>query len=321
VETSQVITEAAAAESRRSIRDLLAMRRAVGRESLDVFFYPSVYSYFPVRKRQPLVVGIHDAIPDRNPQYAFASRRQEFFWRAKMRLAIAQADRIVTVSEYSRKALREILNIPSERMEIVSEGVSPEFRKLDLIREAEPFVLYVGGLNPHKNISALIRAFAKVREARAGLRLVLAGGYAEDRFKVVYQDLRELVRKLGIEDSVTFAGYVSDEELCRLYNRAALFASASLDEGFGLPVLEAMACGTPVVVNSGNAMEEIAGDAGLVVDARDEAELARAIERILGDPGLAAELSARGLRRAASFSWDESARRLLRVLEETVSRK
>jgi glycosyltransferase involved in cell wall biosynthesis len=206
-------------------------------------------------------------------------------------------------------------------MEIVSEGVSPEFRKLDLIREAEPFVLYVGGLNPHKNIPALIRAFAKVREARAGLRLVLAGGYAEDRFKVVYQDLRELVRKLGIEDSVTFAGYVSDEELCRLYNRAALFASASLDEGFGLPVLEAMACGTPVVVNSGNAMEEIAGDAGLVVDARDEAELARAIERILGDPGLAAELSARGLRRAASFSWDESARRLLRVLEETVSRK
>jgi glycosyltransferase involved in cell wall biosynthesis len=119
-----------------------------------------------------------------------------------------------------------------------------------------------------------------------------------------------------MEHAVVFSGYVPDEELCRLYNRAALFASTSLDEGFGLPALEAMACGAPVVVSSGNAMEEIVGDAGLVVEPRDETALAAAMSRILDDPALAAALSDKAVRRAAAFSWDEAARRLLRVLEK-----
>ena len=263
-----------------------------------------------------MVVGIHDTIADRNPQFAFASKRQEMFWRWKVRLAILQADRILTVSDYSKRCVEQTLGVRASRISVVYEAASPVFRKLGASGGSGDFVLYVGGISPNKNLPALVRAFARM-EAGDGLNLMLVGDYENDGFKGCYQELTALVRTMGLTEKVVFTGYVPDEELCVLYNSARVFVLPSLDEGFGLPVLEAMACGAPVIIGSGNAMEEVAGDAAVAVDPRDEAALARALDRVLRDEPFRAELAGKSLRRAAEFSWDSAARSLLKVFEET----
>lgn len=316
VGTSQSVTQGAAAGSRRRVSDLLRMSLAVAAEKLDLFFFPSVYSYFPLLRRVPMALGIHDTIADRNPQFAFASRRQEVFWRWKVKLAIAQARTIVTVSEYSSRCLQQWFQVPPARIRIVSEGASPVFRKLDPRPAAEPFILYVGGISPNKNLATLIRAFARIEIRQHGLKLNLVGDYQLDGFKSCHQELTELVHQLNLDDRVRFLGFVPDDELCVLYNQARLFVLPSLDEGFGLPVLEAMSCGTPVVVNAGNAMEELVADCGVVVDARDCTTLAAAIDNLLENPGSLEALAEKGRRRAAQFSWESAARSLLAVFEE-----
>jgi glycosyltransferase involved in cell wall biosynthesis len=263
-----------------------------------------------------MVLGIHDTIADRNPRFAFASRRQEFLWRWKVKAAIAQAARIVTVSNYSRRCLQEWFGIEESRLRVVSEAASPVFRKLDEIPTAHPFILYVGGISPNKNLGALIRAFGATRACQRGLKLYLVGDYSGDSFKSCYHDLARLVHQRRLEDQVRFLGFVPDEELCVLYNQARLFVLPSLDEGFGLPVLEAMACGTPALVNAGNAMEEVVGEAGIVVDSRRDTVLAAAIDQLLEDPARLAELAAKAHCRARQFTWDAAARSLLAVFEE-----
>jgi len=315
VRTSKPATKAARPKSRRTVPDLVRMARAVVREKLDLLFFPMVYSYFPVWKRHPIVVAIHDIIPESHPGPAFATRWNERLWHVKRRLAVAQADRIVTISEYSRRGLSKLLRMPERRIHVVYLAASRQFRRLDIARDQPPFFLTVGGLNPHKNLATLVRAFGKLHPGHTGLRLVLAGAYNPD--SAWGRDLRGLVSSLGLNEAVSFTGYVPDPALCELYNRAAMLVFPSLDEGFGLPALEAMACGCPVIVSSGNALEEVAGGAAVVVNACGEEDLRAAMERVLCDADLAADLSARGLRRAAEFSWDASARRLIEIFEET----
>lgn len=318
VNTSQKVSESARADSRRSLADLCRMSRAVARHKLDLLFFPSVYSYFPVLRSTRMALGIHDTIADRNPRFAFESRKQELFWRWKVRLAIRQADRIVTVSEYSKRCVEQTLRVPASRIQVVHEAASPVFRKIDGIGGAGDFILFVGGISPNKNLAVLIRAFARM-QSRNGLRLLLVGDYRNDGFKGCHRELVALVESLGLDGKVVFAGYVPDPELCVLYNRARLFVLPSLDEGFGLPVLEAMACGAPVVIASGNAMEEVAGDAAVAVDSRDEGALAAALDRALNDESYRAGLAERSLRRAAQFSWDIAARSLLNTFEEMLA--
>jgi glycosyltransferase involved in cell wall biosynthesis len=318
VGTSQTVAESARADGRRSIGDLMRMSRAVARHKLDLLFFPSVYSYFPVLRPVPMVLGIHDTIADRNPQLAFASKRQELFWWLKVRLGILQADKILTVSHYSKRCVEQCLRVPSSQIRVVYEAASPVFRKLSGPGGTGDYLLYVGGISPNKNLAMLVRAFARLKR-RDGLKLLLVGDFKNDGFKGCYMELTALVQELGLDSEVLFPGYVPDEELCRLYNQARAFVLPSLDEGFGLPVLEAMACGSPVVIGTGNAMEEVAGDAAILVDARDEVALSGALDRVLSDAPYRAELAQKSLRRATEFSWDAAARSLLRLFEETGS--
>ena len=319
VHTATSVEQAATSEGRRSIGDLLRMSRSVAREPLDLFFFPSVYSYFPLLRGVKTVLGIHDTIADRNPGFSFASRRQETFWRWKVKLAIAQADTILTVSEYSKRCVHELLGVPEPRISVLYEAASAHFRKLPAQTAADPYILYVGGISPNKNLAALVRAFSRLEARRRGVRLLLVGDYKSDGFKGCHAELVELIGKLKLNGEVEFAGYVPDDRLCEMYNRASLFAMPSLDEGFGLPALEAMACGAPVVVSTGNSLTEIVGDAALAVDPRDEAALAQAMDRILGDERLAANLRERSLRRAAQFSWDAASARLLQIFQDTTN--
>lgn len=318
VELSSPVAEAASSEGRRSIPDLFRMARALRREALDLVFFPSVYSYFPVLSRRPVIVCIHDTIPERDPKLHFASWRQAAFWRAKVRLALTQAKIVLTVSEYSKRCLAEVLKVPESRIRVIYEAASPMFRKLDPALPKEPLLLYVGGFNPHKNLATLVRAFARLAPRRPDLKLRLVGNHRADAFKGVAGAIEQLAAHFGLAERVIFTGYIPDEELCRLYNRAAMVVLPSLEEGFGLPALEAMACGTPIVATGGHAVEEVARGAGIFVDATSDAALAAAIEELLADPERARRLGERGRQRAAAFSWDRAADELLGIFEETV---
>jgi alpha-1,3-rhamnosyl/mannosyltransferase len=315
VATSQGVTESATAGSHRSPRDLVRMSLAV-REPLDLFFFPSVYSYFPLMRRIPVVVGIHDTIADRNPQFSFSSKKAEWLWHAKVRLAIAQADTILTVSQYSKRSIAEWFHVPADRIAVMQEAASAQFCVREFEAPPLPFALYVGGISPNKNLALLIRAFARSRARSQGAQLLLVGDYRSDRFKGNYTELKALVAALEVGCQVVFTGFVPDEELCRLYNTCTLFVMPSLDEGFGLPAIEAMACGRPVIVSSGNSLEEVVGDAGLTVDPHSVEELTAAMDRLFSSDDLRQTLGKRAIRRAREFSWEGAARQLLEAFEQ-----
>jgi glycosyltransferase involved in cell wall biosynthesis len=320
VATSQGVAQSATADSHRSLRDLLRMSLAV-REPLDLFFFPSVYSFFPLLRRIPVIVGIHDTIADRNPQFSFSSQKQRWLWRAKVRLALAQADTILTVSQYSKRSIAEWFDVPADRIAVVQEAASPQFYVRDFEPPPRPFALYAGGISPNKNLALLIRAFSRSDARAQGVQLVLAGDYTSDRFKGNYAELKALVAELDVGRQVVFTGFVPDEELCRLYNTCTVFVMPSLDEGFGLPAIEAMSCGRPVIVSSGNSLEELVGDAGLTVDPHKPEELTAAIDRIFSCEDLRRSLAKRAIQRASQFSWETAARQLLEVFEQTRARR
>lgn len=258
------------------------------------------------------VVTFHDVtfliMPWRYP----VARR--WYMRAATQASARLADAIIAVSETVARDVRERLPAAAGKVQVVREGVSDRFRPVsepgavERCREAyglsRPYLLHVGRLDPGKNLQSLLAAFARTcRAAGAPHDLVLAGpsGWKNEGF------FRTL-RGLGLEDRVKVLGYVPDDLMPALYGGADVFVFPSLYEGFGLPPLEAMACGTPVVASSRSAMPEVLGDAALLVDPRSPDDLAAAIGRVLGDAALRQRLREAGLRRAAAFSWDEAAR-------------
>jgi glycosyltransferase involved in cell wall biosynthesis len=177
------------------------------------------------------------------------------------------------------------------------------------------FVLAVGNLQPRKNLLRLIKAFASVREQMEGIQLVVVGK-AQWQASAVY----ETVKHMGLEGDVLFLGYVPDGDLMLLYNCARVFVYPSIYEGFGLPVVEAMACGTPVVTSNTSSLPEVAADAAILVDPHSEEQIADALRRVLLDPDLALSLSRKGLRRAKQFSWQQTAQDTVAVYQTVLGR-
>ncbi|MDH4066569.1 MAG: glycosyltransferase family 4 protein, partial [Acidobacteriota bacterium] len=238
--------------------------------------------------------------------------------RPLMRAAIRGADAIVTVSHSARRDLLRLHPVDPERVTVVHEAASPAFRpvtdpaRLDTVRRRHGlparFVLYVGTIEPRKNLPRLLEAFARARRGGLPHRLVCVGPYGW-----ASRDLAGHVVQLGLVDQVLFTGYVPFEDLPAIYSLADLFVFPSLYEGFGLPVVEAMACGTPVVTSASSSLAEIAGDAAMTVDPTSIDALAEAIGRLGRDADLRRALSALGLARAESFSWAQAAREMLAV--------
>ena len=268
-------------------------------------------------RRVPTVVGIHDTIADRNPDFAFAGAQQRMFWKAKVKAAIFQADLVMTVSDYSRRCLTETLGIRKEVIRIVPEAASPMFRPPAEGSGRDPYVLYVGGISPNKNLGVLVQAFAKL-DSRWTLKL--AGDYESDGFRNCFQEIQELSVQLGVHDQVEFLGFVSDADLIGLYQRASLFVLPSFDEGFGLPAIEAMASGVPVIVSRGNSLEEVVGDTGITFPMHDADALSAAMRHVLSDERTWRRMSEDGMRRAAEYSWPAAAASLVRILEEAACR-
>jgi len=263
----------------------------------------------------PSVVTIHDCIHLLFPQY-LPSRMAFRYARFMMGDALRRSALVFTVSEASRAdILRFYPSTVPEKVHLVPNAIDAELlqdpgpAEMERVRERYQlrgrFVLFAGNVKPHKNLERLIRAFARVRaqEGNEDLRLVLIGDEVSR-----YGSLRRTVEEAGVRQDVRFFGFVPHGTLAALYRMAAVFAFPSLYEGFGLPPLEAMACGTPVVTSRISSLPEVVGDAALLVDPYSEEAIAQGIARVLDDEELRRGLVERGLLRAASFSWERSVR-------------
>jgi glycosyltransferase involved in cell wall biosynthesis len=334
VEVVRVATEvptirAAAANGSRSLGDMWAVSRAISRRKFDLFFFPSVYSYVPLLGSVPELVTIHDVIPERFPELVFPTLRSKLFWRAKVALACRRAHLVLTVSEYSRRCLEETLRIPAKKLRVVHEAGDPAFQRVaDLdtaaviaqlgVPAGARLLVYVGGFSPHKNLVSLIGWFEAIakRAAFSDVRLVLVGDYQTDPFFSCYPELQKLIAERQLKGRAIFPGYMRDESLRALFHAATALVLPSMCEGFGLPAVEAAACGTPVIVTTASPLPELLGEGAIAVSPQDHAGWIEAMARVLSDERLRQRMSAAGLAATAKLSWENSARQLLGVFRE-----
>jgi glycosyltransferase involved in cell wall biosynthesis len=281
------------------------------------------------RWRRPTVVTVLDIIPylirDRPDLRPFGHALDAAFYRLAL-VGLRRADALIAISEYTRRTLIETLGVAPERVHTVPlavdhavfkpVAVGPDFDQRHGLPPDGQVVLYVGSDDPRKDLPSLLRAFALARARRPGATLVLAG---PRQFPGAREGLVALAGELGIAERVRFLGAVPDADLAGLYSRSDLLVLPSLYEGFGLPPLEAMACGTPVVCARTSSLPEVVGDAGLLVAAGRPDELADAIVDLLSDRAKRAELSARGRARAAAFTWERVAAATQAVYRTVVS--
>ena len=318
---------AASSTGRRSITDLLAMGRAVSRANLDLIYFPATYSFFPVWGVPRVVVTMHDTLALARPELVFPSRAGRFAWALKEHAAVRLADRIVTVSESARRDLLAWFRLPEDRVRVVGEGPAAVFgprpegpesaaalARHGLVAGAK-FFLYVGGLSPHKNLLRLIEGFARSRLDRDNHRLVLVGDTG-DVFHTHVPELRAAVESFGLGDRVVFTGFVPDDDLVFLYNRAEALVQPSLMEGFGLPAVEAMACGAAVASSTAGSLPEVVGDAGVYFDPTDVEAIAATLRALADQPGLRRELRDQARLRAGRYTWASAARTLLDCFDE-----
>lgn len=321
------LAEPAADEARRA-PDLLRLARAVRRRDVDAFLFPSVYTYFPV-VGVPTVVGVHDTIATDLPGLTLPGRRARAAWRVKEGVALRRASALFTVSEPSRAGLAARLRTDPERIAVIPEAPDPVFAPRPAAKRAkavaaqglapgEPFLLFVGGISPHKNLATLLDACAALRARRADVpTLVAVGELSEDPYLSATADVRGQIARLGLGSSVRLPGFVPDEALAGLYSAATAVVLPSLAEGFGLPAVEAAACGAPVVASDLPAHRASLGDAALYFPARDARALAAQLERLLDDPALGPELGRSARAAVAGLTWDAAAGALRRLLLDT----
>ncbi len=289
---------------RRTLQDAYEMYfRAVARvRGYRVYHEPN---HVPMRFGGVTITTIHDLSVLRYPQWHPADRVR--WYERGFRRGVEQTQHFIAVSDFTRREMMELLGIGAERITVIHQGPREVFapagegewaetlRRYEITR---PYFLYVGTLEPRKNLRGLLAAYRALPEGlRKRYQLVIAGG-------IGWGDLPEL----GAGENVRLVGYVSDEELRRLYSACQAFVWPSLYEGFGLPPLECMACGRPVITSNTASLPEVVGEAALTVHPQDEMELYAALRRMAEDEGLVADLARRAVERAASFSWRRCAR-------------
>jgi glycosyltransferase involved in cell wall biosynthesis len=272
----------------------------------------------PVLSPCPTVVTVYDLsfiyFPDRYPPL------QRIYLTSQTRRSCRQARRVVTISESGRQDVHKLFDVPLERIAVINPGVDPNFyprsqNEIEAFRSRQElpqeYVLHVGTLQPRKSIPTLIMAFASLN--RPELQLILIGGKGW-----AYEEIFSLVRELNLEERVRFTGYVSDGELPLWYNAAAVLVFPSVYEGFGLPIAEAMASGTPVVAANTSSIPEATGSAARLFKVQDGAELSDHIAAVLDDPHLAATMRENGLQQSRRFSWERAGEDMVDVYRQAL---
>lgn len=290
---------------------------------LDLLHSPDFV--LPERRPYAGVVTVHDLAFLRFPRLVTPQAARYY---ARVREAVQSAERVIAVSDCTRRDLLELLDVPEEKVRVVYEAagsafhpqaIDPQERRTYGGRVLAPqqFVLFVGTIEPRKNLAGLLRAFHRMRERHPHLdphpRLVIAG---EEGW--LSEEVFRIVNELRLAQEVAFVGRVPTADLVWLYRAARFFVFPSLYEGFGLPPLEAMACGTPVIASTAGALPEVVGDGGWLVPPGDVDGWADAMARLWSDEALREQLRTRGLERASRFSWEEAARKTLAVYREAI---
>jgi alpha-1,3-rhamnosyl/mannosyltransferase len=325
-------TQAAAASGYRSPRDMLRLTRAVWREKPDVFFSPSVYTYFPLPPGQTAVVAIHDTIPERFPELTLPTPRARFFWKAKVALAIVQARFIMTVSDYAARDIVRVHGVARARIRVVNEAPAATFRPAAAARvrataahyglaDSARWFVYVGGFNPHKRVEAIVRAHAIAarQEPHDPPHLLLVGRTEGDPFHGNIARIRSEIAACGTESLVHWTGFVADEALRDLHTGAVALVLASEAEGFGLPAVEAAACGTPVIATTASPLPQLLEGGGLFIEPGDADGMAAAMLRLLREAELRSRLGACAHARAAELTWENAAHSALTILREAAA--
>jgi alpha-1,3-rhamnosyl/mannosyltransferase len=304
--------------------DQARLPRAAARDGVDLLFSP--YDKGPLRAACPVVLTAHDLLFLTLSEYR--GIRRALYDRSYLLLRQRMFDRasaLLTVSGVSRDDLVRLFGIPRERIRVVPNAVAGTYRRVeDKVRVERvkaaygvtgDYLMHVGNFKPHKNTKALLDAYGRLPEGLRGRYRMVLVGYLD----AAGEEVRRAAAARGLSERVVFPGGVADGDLPALYSGASVFAFPSLYEGFGIPPLEAMACGTPVVCADSPPLPEAVGDAALTVDARRPQSLADAIARILEDESLRAHYRARGFARVALFSVERVTRMILDVLEEAAS--
>ena len=308
-----------------SVTEQFAVPMDLRRESVDLFHAP--HYVLPLLTPCRSVVTIHDCIHLRFPQY-LPSRVGYAYARAQMWTATHKAARVMTVSEASKRDILRYFRVPESRIDVIYNAIDERFwnepapeeiaRVRERYRLTDPFILYAGNIKPHKNLERLIEAFNLLRQNSPELRDVQLLIIGDEISK--YATLRRAVHRYKLHKHVRFFGFVRDQTLAALYRLADVFVFPSLYEGFGLPPLEAMASGTPVITSNVSSLPEVVGDAAIMIDPYEPAAIAEAIHRVLTDAPLRVDLRARGLTRAREFSWERSIQRVRQIYEEVSGR-
>jgi glycosyltransferase involved in cell wall biosynthesis len=297
----------------------MALPRDLAAVQPDVCHFTN--SLAPLRAPCPLVITLHD-------MSLFVHARlhplkSQLFVRPIIPVVARRAAAIITVSQHAKREIVAGLQIPPEKVHVIYEAAAPQYHVLTDsagladVRQRynlrKPFVLYVGTIEPRKNLTRLVLAFAQAQRQQPDLELILVG-----QLGWKYASLLKAIEDLQLGSAVRRLGYVPDEDLPALYNLARVLAFPSLYEGFGLPVVEAMACGTPVLTSNGSSLAEIAVGASYLIDPLEVADIAQGLMCLTTDDGLHARLRAAGLARSAQFSWQQAAAETVRVYDAVV---
>ncbi len=299
---------------------------------VDVFLQPNFWDGFP-RVSCPRVLMIHDLVPLATKRFSekgvLANFLKGLLYRWKLR-SVKKADAILVNSDNTKKDVVRSVGVGADAVHRVYLGVDEEFRTQDPVPKEERgnYILFVGGVEVNKNILRLVQAFANLKTQNSKLKsttqisklkLIMPGGQFVNKDKIETKMIRAKVRKLGIEDTVEFPGFVARKDLVELYRKALVFVYPSYYEGFGFPVLEAMACGTPVVTSNASSLPEVGGDAVVYVDPFGVESIAEGIKKVLHfDNSNYQRIIQKGLLQSEKFSWEKCARETLSVLRSVL---
>jgi glycosyltransferase involved in cell wall biosynthesis len=276
----------------------------------DVHLLHALAFVSPLASSVPAVITVHDLSFLRFPERFRPVNR--LYLSTMTRLSCRRARRVIAVSQATADEIVHLLGIPQGRIDVIPHGVEHDRfhplppNQVEAFRRDKGlparFILYLGTLEPRKNLVTLIEAYARTKAVREGIPLVVAGGKGW-----YYQEIFQRAEELGLTDRVRFPGFVSDDELSMWYNAATVFVYPSWYEGFGLPLLEAMACGTPVIGSDASSIPEVMGDIGPLVAPEDVSGLADSLDRLIDDEDLRADMSKRGQARASAYTWQTTA--------------
>lgn len=290
--------------------------------NIDIYHVPQNGIGLPMDKKCPFIITLHDVIPYKMPE-TVGKEYLKIFTRDMPKI-IEKCDGIITVSDFSKNDIVKTFNFPKEKIYVTylaaeniyyPKNINESKKVAESYGIDEEYILYIGGFSPRKNIIGLIEGFSiLLKHYKKKIKLVIAGKHG-----ISYETYRKRAEDLGILDSVLFPGFIKLQDLPYLYTKASLFAYPSFYEGFGLPPIEAMACGTPVISSNITSIPEVLGDSALLVNPKDVYEIAAAMEQILEDDSIRNLLKAKGIIKSSSLSFDKTAIKTIEAYDKTIN--